>query len=83
MQQLWPKTWQWVCREEHLQDQGDNQVYDIGDYSVIVTRVDDNTIKAYLNSCTHRNTRLLGAEGNGYNQVFTCPFHDWSWNLDG
>lgn len=83
MAQLWPKTWQWACREEHLQDDGDHYVYDIGNYSVIVVRVDANTIKAYLNVCTHRGTRLLGAEGSGYSQGFTCPFHGWSWNLDG
>ena len=83
MQDLWPKAWQWACREEHLPDAGDSYVYDIGDYSVIIVRVDEHTIKAYLNSCTHRGTRLLAAEGCAYSQSFTCPFHGWSWNLDG
>lgn len=83
MEAMWSRAWQWACREEHLQDPGDNYVYDIGDYSVIITRVDADTIKAYLNSCTHRGTRLLGAEGSGYNQGFRCPFHGWSWHLDG
>jgi phenylpropionate dioxygenase-like ring-hydroxylating dioxygenase large terminal subunit len=83
MKSLWPQSWQWACREEHLQDIGDIQVYDIGPYSVIITRVDENTIKAFLNSCTHRGTRLLDGEGSHYSQGLTCPFHGWSWHLDG
>ena len=83
MDKVWSKNWQWACREEHLQDIGDNHVYDIGDFSVIIVRVDESTVKAYLNSCTHRGTRLLGATGSGYSQAFTCPFHGWSWELDG
>ncbi len=80
---LWPNSWQWACREEHIPDEGDNYTYDIGPYSVIIVRTDDDTIKAFINSCTHRGTRLLTTEGCGYNQAFTCPFHGWSWNIDG
>lgn len=83
MKSLWPHAWQWACREEHLPDVGDVQVYDIGPYSIIVTRVDDATIKAYRNTCTHRGTRLLDGEGSHFSQGFTCPFHGWSWHLDG
>ncbi|WP_237443672.1 aromatic ring-hydroxylating oxygenase subunit alpha [Sinobacterium norvegicum] len=80
---LWRYSWQWACREEHIPDEGDNYVYNIGPYSVIIVRVDDDTIKAFVNSCTHRGTRLLASEGCGYSQGFTCPFHGWSWQLDG
>ena len=80
---LWGRCWQWACREEHLQDVGDNYVYDIGPYSVIVVRSADDRIEAFVNSCTHRATRILGGEGSGYTGQFTCPFHGWSWKLDG
>ena len=81
--QLWSRTWQWACREEHLPDVGDTYVYDVGPYSVIVVRSGENTIQAFLNSCTHRGTRILAGEGSGYSPAFTCPFHGWSWQLDG
>jgi phenylpropionate dioxygenase-like ring-hydroxylating dioxygenase large terminal subunit len=80
---LWPRAWQWACREEHLQEVGDTHVYDIGPYSVIVVRSSADTIEAFLNSCTHRGTRILSAEGGGFSESFTCPFHGWCWNLDG
>ena len=80
---LWCNTWQWACREEHIPEAGDSYVYDIGPYSVIVARMQDSSIAAYLNVCTHRGTRLIDAEGPSYTPAFTCPFHGWSWNLDG
>jgi nitrite reductase/ring-hydroxylating ferredoxin subunit len=80
---LWPRTWQWACREEHLPDVGDNYVYEVGPYSVIVVRSSEDTIQAFLNSCTHRGTKILANAGTGYNPAFTCPFHGWSWELNG
>jgi nitrite reductase/ring-hydroxylating ferredoxin subunit len=81
--QLWSRTWQWACREEHLQDVGDTWVYNVGPYSVIVVRSAEDRIQAFLNSCTHRGTKLLAQEGSGYSGGFSCPFHGWSWHLDG
>ncbi len=83
MAQLWPNSWQWACREEHIPDAGDSYVYNIGPYSVIIARMEDNAIKAFLNVCTHRGTRLIDGEGTAYTPAFTCPFHGWSWHLDG
>lgn len=83
MEDMWARAWQWACREEHIPDEGDTYVYDIGPYSVIVVRTGDGEVQAFRNSCTHRGTRLLGAEGTGYMPAFTCPFHGWSWELDG
>jgi nitrite reductase/ring-hydroxylating ferredoxin subunit len=83
IESLWPRAWQWACREEHLQEVGDTHVYDVGPYSVIVVRSSEDSIEAFLNSCTHRGTRILSAEGSGFSRNFTCPFHGWCWNLDG
>jgi len=83
IESLWPKAWQWACREEHLQEVGDHHVYEVGPYSVIVVRSAEDRIQAFLNSCTHRGTKLLAGEGGGYCAQFTCPFHGWSFHLDG
>jgi nitrite reductase/ring-hydroxylating ferredoxin subunit len=80
---LWNRTWQWACREEHLPEAGDTWVHDVGPWSVIVVRSAEDRIQAFLNSCTHRGTRLLAEEGSGYSGGFACPFHGWSWHLDG
>jgi nitrite reductase/ring-hydroxylating ferredoxin subunit len=83
MDGMWSRVWQWACREEHVPDVGDTYVYNIGVYSVIVVRSAQDTIEAFRNSCTHRGTRILAGEGTGYSPAFTCPFHGWSWELNG
>src|SRR3954454_22767045 len=49
---------------------------------VIVAKNRDGEIKAYLNSCAHRGTHLCTAD-RGNKKTFTCPYHGWSYNLDG
>ena len=81
---LWPRTWQWACREEHIPNPGDYYVYDVGPYSVFVTRTTAGEIKAFANSCPHRGMAFFdpGTSGRG-KQFFRCPFHGMSWELDG
>src|SRR5215471_13916223 len=50
---LWTRTWQFACREEHIPEVGDYQVYDVGPYSFIITRVGKNDVRAYYNACLH------------------------------
>ena len=83
MRSLWPKVWQWVCREEHLREIGDYVTYDVGRYSILVTRVSPTEIKAYHNSCLHRGTQFKPSESSGSANEIRCPFHGWSWSLDG
>ncbi len=81
---LWPRTWQWACREEHIPNPGDYYVYDIGPNSIVLTRTAAGDIKAYANSCPHRGMAFFnpGETGSG-KQFFRCPFHGMSWELDG
>lgn len=81
---VWQRTWQWACREEHIPKVGDYVVYEIGAQSVIVVRTAADTIKAYINACLHRGMQLCDpTDGPGNKQFLRCPFHGFSWNLDG
>src|SRR3990167_646609 len=80
---LWKKTWQFACREEHIPAVGDYYVYDLEHYSFIVTRVTKDEIRAYYNACLHRGTKLRASGTEGCANEFRCPFHGWSWNIDG
>ena len=80
---MWPKVWQMACREEHLPEAGDYQVYDIGHLSAIVTRTESGEIRAYINACMHRGTALKPAGSSGWCESFRCPFHGWIFSLDG
>lgn len=84
MKELWTKTWQWTCREEQIQDQGDYYIYDVGNFSIIVLRGDDGRIRAFINSCPHRGMQFFDADSCGTGRQFLrCPFHGMSWHLDG
>lgn len=82
-ERMWTRTWQMACREEHIPEAGDYYVYDIGPYSFIVTRTDDGSVKAHFNACLHRGTKLKPSATAGFAANLKCPFHGWTWNLDG
>lgn len=78
---LWGRIWQMACREDELRQPGDHVLYEIGLRSVIVARGEDGDIRAFHNICLHRGRRLR--EGGGSVKAFRCPFHGFTWNLDG
>ncbi|MCE2389912.1 MAG: aromatic ring-hydroxylating dioxygenase subunit alpha [Proteobacteria bacterium] len=83
MRKLWPRVWQVAGREDELRETGSYLEYRIGDQSVLVVRVDPDTLKAYVNSCRHRGTRLAAGCGRFEGGTIRCPFHGWVWHLDG
>lgn len=83
-ERLWSKVWQFAARLDEIPQAGDFTTYEIVDQSVIVVRVDANTIKAYHNFCPHRGTALSeGGRGHFGNDTIMCPFHGWKWDLKG
>ena len=78
---MWPRVWQMACREEEIATPGDTCVYDIVGKSFLVTRDDEGRVRAYYNSCLHRGRKLMTADGHA--EAFRCPFHGFTWNLDG
>lgn len=43
----------------------------------------EHDIRAYYNACLHRGTKLRHSGTEGSASEFRCPFHGWSWNIDG
>lgn len=82
-QRLWTKAWQFACRLDEIQRPGDFTEYTINDQSILIVRVDEDTVKAYFNACRHRATALGEGTGTFYGGQIVCPYHGWRWNLDG
>lgn len=78
---MWSRCWQMACREEVLREPGDMIVYDIGDNSAIVLRDPAGQLRAFVNSCPHRGTRLI--DQDGHQAHIRCIFHGLTWRLDG
>ena len=80
---MWSRTWQWACRDEHIPEPGDYYVYDVGDRSALIVRGPDGSVKAFHNACLHRGTQLKPPASVGYSPKLRCPFHGWTWSLEG
>lgn len=61
---------------------GDYKSIDAADVPVLIVRGKDGKVRAFLNSCTHRGAALASGCGNA-RAVFSCPYHGWSFKLDG
>ncbi|MDP9240962.1 MAG: aromatic ring-hydroxylating dioxygenase subunit alpha [Actinomycetota bacterium] len=75
----------WVClgREPDLWDGGVTQrAYDVGGVPVLLTRVEGDA-RALANTCRHRGHELLAAGNSSARQSMVCPYHAWSYALDG
>jgi Rieske 2Fe-2S family protein len=54
----------------------------IGAYPIMVVRGNDGTIRAFHNSCRHRGSRICTMD-HGKAKRLVCPYHQWSYDLDG
>lgn len=73
----------WVCagRAESLAAPGDFLTMEIAGEPVVVLRDRDGVVRAMSNVCRHRMSTLL--QGRGHVRSIVCPYHAWTYNLDG
>jgi Rieske 2Fe-2S family protein len=77
------RRWMLVGRGSEMPEPGDFVTADVAGESVIVVRQLDGSVRAMLNVCRHRGARIL-LEGRGSCQrMMRCPYHSWSYGLDG
>ncbi|MEX3955456.1 SRPBCC family protein [Trinickia sp. EG282A] len=76
------KHWIMVAVTADVPEPGDISVVDIGKASVIIARGDDEQIHAYRNVCRHRGARLKDA-GKSTVGMLVCPYHQWTYDLEG
>jgi len=80
-ERIFARAWQYVG---HLGELGEGAGYIagyVGDIPVVVTRDRDGVLRAFLNVCRHRGSVL--AAGAGTRETLQCPYHAWTYGLDG
>ena len=80
-EKLFFKSWQYACHVSELADPGNYVSTSILGENVFVARDHEGEIRGYHNVCPHRGHKLV--EGSGLTRVIVCPYHHWSFNLDG
>lgn len=73
--------WLSAGRADALPNPGDYLTMEIAGEPIIVLRDRDGTLRAMSNVCRHRMSTLL--EGRGNTRTIVCPYHAWTYNLDG
>ncbi|RZO30481.1 MAG: (2Fe-2S)-binding protein [SAR116 cluster bacterium] len=74
---------EWLCagRADELPNPGDYMAFECGAQPLIIIRGADGALSARSNICRHRMMRLV--EGRGNTRKFSCPYHAWTYNLEG
>lgn len=78
---IFAKDWFCVGRASALAEQGDYVTLELAGQPIIVLRDGHGALKAMSNVCRHRMSTLL--EGRGNARSIVCPYHAWTYNLDG
>lgn len=73
----------WMClgRADEIPNAGDFFTLQLFDEPLLIVRGQDEKIRVLANSCRHRASPV--AEGSGNSKRFVCPYHAWSYSLDG
>ena len=81
LENIFRKDWFCAGRASTLANPGDYLTLELAGQPIMVIRDKDNTLRAQSNVCLHRMSTLL--EGSGNTKTIVCPYHAWTYNLDG
>jgi Rieske 2Fe-2S family protein len=83
-ERIFYRCWFCVGREEQLPEAGDFLTQEVAGESLLVARTREGDLRAFYNVCRHRGTRLCEEpSGRPRSRAFVCPYHGWSYSLDG
>ena len=76
-------TWNYVGHESQLPKPGDYISNEIAGRPLIVVRHSDGSLRAMMNRCAHKGSRLVSAPCGNTGKFFRCPYHAWTFKTDG
>jgi len=76
-------SWQIVCHLNDIPASGDYQAFDFLNVKVVSLRGDDGQVRSFHNVCRHRASRLADGTSGNCGHRLVCPYHAWSYRLDG
>ena len=78
------RSWQQVGHVCELPENGSfvRRELEVLGVSLLIARGKDGEVRAFHNVCTHRGTQLV-TEESGKQNTFSCPYHMWTFGLDG
>jgi glycine betaine catabolism A len=80
---IFESMWFCVARASDLPAPGSFRTVEVGRESVLVSRAQDGSIRAFFNVCRHRGARLCTDRAGTVSRAFRCAYHAWTYGLDG
>ena len=74
-------SWQYVGHAAMVEQPGDFFTTRAGRIPIVVAHAEDGETRAFVNVCRHRGSTI--AEGAGNRKTLQCPYHAWTYGLDG
>lgn len=71
-----------LCPSGALARPGDSFAIDVAGLPLLLVRGEGGQLNGFVNACRHRGTRLQAA-GPAHQRAFVCPYHSWTYGLDG
>ena len=78
---IFHRCWWCAGHTSQFANPGQYKTLGIAEQSIIVVRDRKGVLQAFYNVCKHRGHELLS--GAGKTKIITCPYHAWSYGLDG
>lgn len=82
IEQIWYREWLFAVPACELEKAGSYATLQVGEYPVVIIRGADARIRAFHNVCRHRGQRLC-SKVSGTTPKLVCPYHQWTYDLDG
>src|ERR687892_585739 len=80
-ERIFRRSWQYVGRADEVPEPSSFAATRAGHIPVVLVRDAEGTLRAFLNVCRHRGS--LVCEGSGRRTTLQCPYHAWTYGLDG
>ena len=82
MDRIVMRNWILAGHQSQLPGPGDFKVFEVANESAIIVRGKDRMLKGFANVCRHRGS-LVCLETDGHARKFMCPYHGWTYDIDG
>jgi Rieske 2Fe-2S family protein len=79
---IFTRSWLMIGFEVELPEPGSFMALTIGRCPIVVVRGRDRVIRGFHNTCRHRGAKIC-PEGHGRQAKLVCPYHKWTYELDG
>jgi len=80
-ERIFARSWQYAGRADRVASPGDFFTCFAGQIPIVVVRDTEGVLRGFVNVCRHRGHLI--AEGEGNRKALQCPYHAWTYDLDG